>query len=164
MKAAELGDVSSQIQVAIHYKIEQNYEKAYEWYSKAASQGASQGYCGMADCYDYLYLYSSDDDERIDLLKKMLECYDNGYQYVSSADEEVDVASGLAKTYEEASKYVDAEKALVFYKLAISYYWVAYDCGNPYQFEKVKKIAEREHIYVDFNNMVQWAKNEGIIS
>lgn len=164
LKAAELGDVSSQIQVALHYKIERNYEEAFGWYVKAARQDSAKGYCGMADYYEFLYLSSSNADERIELLEKMLDCYDAGYEYVASDDEEVEVASGLAKTYESASAYLDAEKAQFYHKLAIFYYWVAYDCGNPYQFERAREIAEREHISVDFSNMIHWAKSEGIVT
>lgn len=165
-KAAQLGDVSAQIQVALHYKIMNNYEDAFEWYAKAAQQNSSQGYCGMGSYFEELYVegrYENQSDA-YELLMKMLDCYDEGYKYVNSEDDEIECASGLARGYEKASRFVDEENARKFNMLAIWHYWVAYDCGNPYQLKHAQDVALQNNIYVDFNNMVQWAKQEGIIN
>ena len=48
-------------------------------------------------------------------------------------------------------------------KLAIFYFYAAYDCGHPYAMIKAREIAENNKIYVDFNNVVGWARSEGIV-
>lgn len=48
-------------------------------------------------------------------------------------------------------------------KEAIFFYYVAADCGHPNAIKYAERIAEDNGINVDFNNMMEWAEQEGII-
>ncbi len=179
LKAAELGDVFSQNQVALAYTCangcgEINYDKAFEWYSKAAKQNSAKGYCGMGKCYEEwqrgLWLGGNKPtfDELLEYDQKRIDCYEMSRDYLKSTDEEIEALYGLARAYDSAADNLagigDSEKFIIFKKVAIFYYWAAYDCGHPYGMKYAQEIAQKNNIYVDFNDVVSWAQREGIIT
>lgn len=176
LKAAQLGDVWSQNQVALAYTSNNgsganDYDKAFEWYSAAARQGSCSGYCGMGKCYDYwqMKLYRNGYDPSMDQKileydQKMIDCYEKASNFIKNNDEEVEALYGLARSYQSAGDHVpDQDTALQMKKLAVFYYYAAYDSGYPYGMKYAKEIAENENIYVDFNDVIGWAQKEGIV-
>ena len=163
LKAANLGDASAQLQVALEYETKQNYAEAFEWYTRAAKQQSAPGYCGMARYYEAMYM-NADNLDKNELLNKKIECYETAYRYVNSEEEESQVAFGMAGTYRQMSYYGNETEAIWFAKLAIFYYWAAYDCGHKGALKFAKEIAAERNIYVDFDNMTRWAQAEGILS
>ena len=176
LKAAKFGDVFAQNQVALAYTCNNgcggiDYNKAYEWYRAAAEQQSASGYCGMGKCYEYwqtqLPFTSNGQDineKLLDYDQKRIDCYEEARKYLSSQDEEIETLYGLAASYRSAGEHVANEEAsLQMNKLAIFYFYAAYDCGHPYAMIKAREIAENNKIYVDFNNVVGWARSEGIV-
>lgn len=177
LKAAGLGDVFSQNMVAKSYTYndsgsgEINYNKAFEWYSAAAEQGSATGFCGLGECYKYWQMQQMNNErENVDLNQvleydeKIIDCYEAARQYLASEDEEINTLFGLADSYSTASYHVNNKsKELMLQKEAIFFYYAAADCGHPNAMKYAEKIAEENGINVDFNNMMEWAEQEGII-
>lgn len=170
-KAAEAGDADSQCAVALDFVIKQDYDKAYYWYQKAAQQNSSEGFCGLAKCYEqhrmelYGQGFKPEDVQIVELNKMIEDAYFNAYDYVDSEYREEAVAQGLARLYysvADIQKNRDVDRFNI--KSSIYYYMISYQCGNPYSLEKAKKIAAESHVVVDYNNIDRWAVAEGIIS
>lgn len=187
LKAARLGDASSQNMVALSYTCndgcgEINYDKAFHWYSASAKQNNAGGYCGMATCYEHWqdelafsqhettsilqHGNHSDINEAIlEYDEKRIDCYENARNFVSSNDEAIETLYGLAKSYASASKHLSNQNdILTTQKLAIYYYYAAYDFGHPYGLKYAKEIADNNDIYVNFYDIDDWAEKEGIIT
>lgn len=174
MKAAELGDIYSQNYIALQYYVGieddgPDYDKAYEWYRKAAQQDSSKGYSGMGSCIDCWR-----DNKQLDanVSKEMLldydmqivDCYAAALDCAKDDDEFREAAWGLGNAYRASAWDMDIqEKALLMNKAAIFYYYLAYDTGHPYGLELAQEIAEQKSIVVDFNDMERWAQKEGIL-
>ena len=176
LKAAQSGDVFAQNQVALAYTCNNgcggiDYNKAYEWYHAAAEQQSASGYCGMGKCYEYWQTQLSFTSNGQDINEKLLDydgkrvhCYEEARKYLSSQDEEIETLYGLGTSYRSAGEHVVNESASIqMKKLAIFYFYAAYDCGHPHALKYAREIAENNKIYVDFNNMMGWARSEGII-
>lgn len=170
-KAAEAGDVDSQCAVALEHVILNDYDKAYYWYHRAAQQNSSEGFCGLAKCYEHrrtkLYGqgHKADDKEVMELNKMIEDAYFNAYDYVDSEYKEEAVAQGLARFYSSvADVYHNKADYLFAMKSAIYFYVISYQCGNPYSLDNAKKIASELNITVDYNDIDRWAVMEGIQS
>lgn len=187
LKAARLGDVSSQNIVALSYTCndgcgEINYDKAFHWYSASAKQNNASGYCGMATCYEHWQdelvfplheatsvlhqrNYSDINDASLKYDEKRIDCYETARNFISNNDEAIETFYGLAKSYASASKHLSNQSNIqMAQKLAIYYYYVAHDCGHPYGLKYAKEIADNNNIYVNFYNIDDWAEKEGIIT
>ncbi len=162
--AAEAGDIFSQNTVALHYTINQDYDKAFYWYSKSAQQNSSKGYCGLAKCYDYKRMQSyseSSKSSQKDIENKIEECYLQALKYVSNQDEDEEACYGIAGYYQGISNSItNDEEKIFFLKLAIYYYTAAYQCGNPYAIKNAEEISNQYNINVNYNDIEAWATAE----
>lgn len=165
--AAEAGDVSSQNIVALQYIIKKDYEKAFYWYSKSAQQNSAKGYSGLAKCYGYqrMKLYSQTNEsskkEIEEIERKIEECYLQALENVSSQEEDEEACYGIAEYYRGISLSIsNSETKLFILKLAIYYYIVAYQCGNPYGLKNTEKISNEYGISVNYNDIEEWANVE----
>lgn len=165
--AAETGDISSQNIVALQYIIKKDYVNAFHWYSESAKKNSSEGYCGLAKCYEYkkmqLYSKSSKPSQKEieNVENKIEECYLQALQYVSNQEEDEKACFGIAGYYRGISySIINNEKKLFVLKLAIYYYTAAYQCGNPYAIKNAEEISDQYNINVNFNDIEAWATAE----
>lgn len=169
--AAEAGDVFSQNTVALQYAIQQDYDKAFFWYSKSAQQESASGYCGMAECYDVqkMKLYAASQNpsqqEIEDIENRIEQCYLKALQYVSNQDEDEKACFGLAGHYRGISYSIkNNETRLWIVKRAIYFYMAAYQCGNPYGLKNAKEISEEYGVNVNYDDIEAWANEEQLFN
>ena len=116
---AEHGDAEAQLRLGYCYEkgngVEQNYEKAIEWYTKSAEQGNVIAQNNLGWCYEKGYGVVKDYRKAVELFRKSVEqgasasqynlgyCYENGYGveinyeeaincYQKAADEGIEIA------------------------------------------------------------------------
>lgn len=169
--AAEAGDINSQNTIALQYVIQQDYEKAFYWYSKSAQQKSSRGYSGMAKCYIFqkMKLYSDlqkPSQQEIEHVENEIEqCYLNALQYVSSQDEDEEACFGLAGHYREISNSIKNEETrLWIIKRAIYFYMAAYQCGNPNGLRRAKEISSEYDVNVNSDDIETWANDQQLFN
>ena len=171
MKAAKLGDAYALNQIALHYIILHDYDKAFYWYRELANQNNSKGFCGMAKCFENRISNlerrneGGKTEEIHDLYREAEKFYNLAIENVNNIDDEQDAYWGLGGLYTSWSYRVQQDNIRSnLLKLAIYYYMGSYDCGNEYGLQHAKEIATENKIYVDFNDVVGWARREKIIS
>ncbi len=169
--AAEAGDAYSQNVIALQYNIQQDYEKAFYWYSKSAQQNSASGYSGMAKYYECkkAMLYSSQEkpsqQEIEDIENKIEECYLKALQYVSNEDEDEEACFGIAGYYREISHSIQNEEIkLRILKRAIYFFVAAYQCGNSYGLRNAQEICDEHRISVNYDDIESWAEAEHLFN
>lgn len=170
MRAAQRGDSHALNQIALHYVINQDYDKAFYWYKELANQNNTKGFCGMAKCYENR-ITMLDFNNRIRnakeiqvLYKEAEKLYNLAIQNVNNVDDEQDAYWGLACLYQSWSYVIEQnnmkDKML---KLTIYYFMGSYYCGNDYGLIHAKEVATNNRIAVDFDDVEGWARREKII-
>ena len=66
---AKKGDAQAQCDLGLEYEVgydlPKDYQKAVEWYTKAAEQGHAQAQANLGDCYHYGYGVEKDDQKAV---------------------------------------------------------------------------------------------------
>lgn len=113
-KAAESGSLRSMCQMGLEYSIgsivEQNYEEAEKWYTKAANAGSGEAYNGLAR----LPKYAGSAEKSIELYRKALKASNNDEDAFQSAA----YSLGWAYLPRENNPYSDAKKSAYFFALS----------------------------------------------
>ncbi len=187
---AEHGDAEAQLRLGYCYEkgngVEQNYEKAIEWYTKSAEQGNVSAMYYLGYCYQEGRGVEQNYKKSVELYTKSAEqgnssaqnnlgyCYKEGYGveqnylkavewYTKSAEQgNASAMFNLAVCYEQGYGVETC------YIKAIKYYQRAYDNGIQIAFEKIEELNKKRtiekskingHEYVDLGltSGLKWA-------